>query len=100
MTCEIHTLGYPRAALFAFCLALLAANAVALAPPRADGAPTCSWGTEPETAATLYLRLAGEPEPHALPFRRSARTAVVSVDESLWITLRTSSNPTRAPPTA
>jgi hypothetical protein len=30
LTCEIHTLGYPKAALFAFCLALLAANAVAV----------------------------------------------------------------------
>lgn len=28
--CEIHTLGYPKAALFAFCLALLAYNAVSL----------------------------------------------------------------------
>ena len=28
--CEIQTLGYPKAALFAFCLALVAYNAVAL----------------------------------------------------------------------
>jgi IS4 transposase len=30
LTCEIDTLGYPKAALFAFCLALLAYNAVSL----------------------------------------------------------------------
>jgi Transposase DDE domain len=30
LSCEINTLGYPKAALFAFCLALLAYNAVAL----------------------------------------------------------------------
>jgi Transposase DDE domain len=30
LTCEIHTLGYPKAALFAFCLALLAYNAVSV----------------------------------------------------------------------
>lgn len=30
LTCEINTLGYPKAALFAFCLALVAYNAVSL----------------------------------------------------------------------
>jgi IS4 transposase len=30
LTCELNTLGYPKAALFAFCLALLAYNAVSL----------------------------------------------------------------------
>jgi IS4 transposase len=30
LTCEIHTLGYPKAALFGFCLALVAYNAVSL----------------------------------------------------------------------
>jgi len=30
LQCEIHTLGYPKAALFAFCLALVAFNAVSL----------------------------------------------------------------------
>ena len=50
---------------------LLAARAVALAPPRADGDPACYWGTGPETGATLYVRLAGAPEPHALTFRRT-----------------------------
>jgi hypothetical protein len=30
LTCEVHALGYPKAALFGFCLALLASNAVAV----------------------------------------------------------------------
>src|SRR5215468_2025622 len=30
LTCEVHALGYPKAALFGFCLALLAYNAVAV----------------------------------------------------------------------
>ncbi len=30
LTCEIKTLGYPQAALFGFCLAVVAYNAVAL----------------------------------------------------------------------
>src|SRR5207245_10032210 len=30
LTCEVNTLGYPKAALFGFCLALLAFNAVAV----------------------------------------------------------------------
>ncbi|HPR08419.1 MAG TPA: transposase [Denitromonas sp.] len=30
LTCEIHTLGYPKAALFGFCLALVAYNAISL----------------------------------------------------------------------
>ena len=50
---------------------ILAASAVALAPPRAQGTPACYWGTGPETGATLYLRLAGDLEPKALPFRRT-----------------------------
>src|SRR5215468_9324051 len=29
-TCEVHAWGYPKAALFGFCLALLACNAVAV----------------------------------------------------------------------
>ncbi len=41
---------------------ILAANAVALAPP-AEGTPACWWGTTPETATTLSLWLAGDPAP-------------------------------------
>ena len=47
---------------------ILAANAVALATPRADGDPACSYGMGPETSTTLYFLLAGDPEPKALLF--------------------------------
>jgi hypothetical protein len=50
---------------------LLAESAVPLAPPSAEGELACSWGTGPETGTTLYLHLAGDPEPQALRFRRT-----------------------------
>jgi hypothetical protein len=31
-------------------------------------AAVCYWGTGPETGTTLYILLAGDPEPKALPF--------------------------------
>jgi IS4 transposase len=49
LCCEINTLGYPKAALFGFCLALLAYNAVSVvktaldAANGADGANEISW---------------------------------------------------------
>jgi hypothetical protein len=43
---------------------ILAAGAVALAPPRSASDPSCYWGTEPET--TLSMLLAGDPEPKML----------------------------------
>ena len=48
---------------------ILAASVGALATPGPEETPACAWGTEPETSTTLYLRLAGDPEPKALPFR-------------------------------
>jgi hypothetical protein len=53
---------------------LLAESAVPLAPPSAEREPACLWGTGPETGTTLYLRLAGDPEPKALRFRRTMIT--------------------------
>ena len=50
---------------------ILADGAVALAPPHATGDPACYWGTGPETATTLYLRLAGDPEPKLLTFQHT-----------------------------
>ena len=50
---------------------LLAASVVALAPPRAEDDSSCYWGTGPETGTTLYVLLAGDPEPKALLFRRT-----------------------------
>jgi len=50
---------------------ILEASAVALATPRAENDPSCYWGTDLETDTTLYLRLSGNPEPHALRFTRT-----------------------------
>ena len=50
---------------------LLADIAVAPAPPHSESAPLCYWGTGPETGTTLYVLLAGDPEPKALLFRRT-----------------------------
>ena len=49
---------------------ILADSGVALATPRTAGTPACYWGAEPETGTTLYVLLAGDPEPRALPFTR------------------------------
>jgi hypothetical protein len=49
---------------------LLADSAVALAPPCSESDPACYWGTGLETGTTLYLCLAGYPDPKALHFRR------------------------------
>jgi hypothetical protein len=49
--------------------AILAANAVALATPGAEGEPSCYWGEGPEAHTTLYFRLECDPEPKALHFR-------------------------------
>jgi hypothetical protein len=50
---------------------LLAASAVALATPRSADDAACYWGTSLETGTTLYVRLAGDPEPKALRFNRA-----------------------------
>jgi hypothetical protein len=63
--------------LYAQVQAILAANAVALTPPGAEGSPSCSWGTDLETDTTLYLRLAGHPEPRALHLSRALRRGTV-----------------------
>jgi len=47
---------------------ILADNAVILATPRSEHDSSCYWGTGLETGTTLYLRLAGDPEPKALCF--------------------------------
>jgi hypothetical protein len=49
----------------------LAASVVALTPPCSASDPACSWGTAAETETTLSLRRAGDPEPQALPWRRT-----------------------------
>jgi hypothetical protein len=49
---------------------ILAEAAVPLAAPRTEGDPSCFWGTDRDTATTLYVRLEGEADPRALAFPR------------------------------
>src|SRR5260370_26611073 len=55
LECEIETLGYPKAALFAFCLALMAYNAVAVL----KAALRVAHGTEvvENTVSAYYINL-------------------------------------------
>src|SRR5215510_6202813 len=55
LACEINTLGYPKAALFTFCLALLAYNAVSLI----KAALRCAHGRQKvnEEVSSYYLSL-------------------------------------------
>jgi hypothetical protein len=52
-------------------LHILSENAVALTAARTEGDPACYWGTGLETETTLYLCVAGDPEPKALRFQRN-----------------------------
>jgi hypothetical protein len=63
---------------------ILAASAVPLAT-RAEGDPACYWGTRPETETTLYVRLAGAPEPKALHFHR---TTIMYCGTGLYVAQR------------
>ena len=47
---------------------ILTDAAVPLAVPRTEGEASCYWGTDRDTATTLYLLLDGDPVPKALPF--------------------------------
>ena len=49
---------------------ILAAGAIALAPPGPQDTPACYWGTGAATDTTLYVWLAGAPAPTALAFSR------------------------------
>ena len=87
LQCEIQTLGYPKAALFAFCLALVAFNAVSLlkAALRAVHGET----TVNETVSGYYLNLEirgtydgmmiAIPEPHWRIFRMLSVKELVKV---------------------
>jgi hypothetical protein len=55
LQCEIQTLGYPKAALFAFCLALVAFNAVSLL--KGSLRAVHGAGTVNETVSGYYLNL-------------------------------------------
>jgi hypothetical protein len=72
LNCEPNTLGYPKAALFAFCLALVASNAVALlkASLRAvHGAPAV------EAMSTYYV---------SLEIRETYRGMMIALPPACW----------------
>jgi hypothetical protein len=81
LDCEINTLCYPKAALFAFCLGLLATNAVALV----KGALRAVHG-EPvvrEQVSGYYL---------ALEIRQSSDGMMVAIPPEHWTVFRTCSD--------
>jgi Transposase DDE domain len=78
LQCEIQTLGYPKAALFAFCLALVAFNAVSLlkASLRAvHGAATVN-----DTVSGYYLNL---------EIRGTYEGMMIAIPEKHWKVFRT-----------
>jgi hypothetical protein len=77
LTCEVNTLGYPKAALFGFCLALMAYNAVSVlkAALRAvHGYETVHQAISPyylalEISQTYDGMMVAIPRPHWIIFR-------------------------------
>ena len=50
---------------------LLVASVFLLVTLRSADDASCYWGTDLETSTTLYVRLAGDPEPKVLRFNRA-----------------------------
>lgn len=73
LSCEIDTLGYPKAALFAFCLGLVACNAVALL----KGALRATHGAERVSTEVSAYYL-------ALEIQQTHRGMMVALPAALW----------------
>jgi hypothetical protein len=76
LDCEPRTLGYPKAALFAFCLALMASNAVALL----KAALRSVHGGERVAALSVYYL--------TLEVRQTYRGMMIALPEAAWEFLR------------
>jgi IS4 transposase len=76
LDCEPQTLGYPKAALFAFCLALMASNAVALL----KAALRSVHGGERVAALSVYYL--------TLEVRQTYRGMMIALPETAWEFLR------------
>lgn len=76
LECEPRTLGYPKAALFAFCLALLASNAVALL----KAALRSVHGGKRVAALSVYYL--------TLEIRQTYRGMLIALPEAAWEFLR------------
>src|SRR6266446_5183703 len=77
LTCEVHALGYPKAALFGFCLALMAYNAVAVMKAALRAVHGCEKVQQDISAYYLALEISQTydgmmvaiPSPHWSIFR-------------------------------
>jgi Transposase DDE domain len=78
LQCEIDTLGYPKAALFAFCLALVAFNAVSLL--KAALRSVHGEATVHQTVSGYYLNL---------EIRGTYEGMMISIPERHWTIFRT-----------
>jgi Transposase DDE domain len=78
LQCEIQTLGYPKAALFAFCLALVAFNAVSLL--KAALRAVHGEATVNETVSGYYLNL---------EIRGTYDGMMIAIPERHWTIFRT-----------
>jgi Transposase DDE domain len=87
LSCEINTLGYPKAALFTFCLALLAYNAVSLIKAALRSAhgrqkvndEVSSYYLALEMSRTYDGMMIAIPAPHWLFFRELSAKAFANV---------------------
>jgi IS4 transposase len=84
LNCEPRTLGYPKAALFAFCLALLASNAVALLKAALR---SVHGGDKVAGLSVYYL---------TLEIQQTYRGMMIAVPEVEWEFLRALSPPSLA----
>lgn len=78
LTCEVHTLGYPQAALFGFCLALLAYNAVAVLKAALRAVHGDAQGQQ--TISMYYL---------ALEIAQTYDGMLVAIPSPYWMIFRT-----------
>lgn len=87
LSCEINTLGYPKAALFTFCLALLAYNAVSLIKAALRSAhgrqkvndEVSSYSLSLEISRTYDGMMIAIPAPHWVLFRVLSDQAFANV---------------------
>lgn len=87
LSCAIHTLGYPNAALFAFCLALVASNAVSVINAALRRAPGTHKGNNDVSSYELSLEIRHTsdgmmiaiPAPHWAVFREMSHAELAGV---------------------
>src|SRR5215813_8176514 len=78
LTCEVHTLGYPKAALFGFCLALLAYNAVAVLKAALRAV---HGGAQVQQAISMYYL--------ALEIAQTYDGMMIAIPSQYWMIFRT-----------